>query len=40
MLPGLDKYDKFLADVRETPSSYNPDKLRSILDSFRDVLFR
>jgi hypothetical protein len=37
---GLDKYDKFLKEVQETPSSYNPDQLRAILDSFRDVLFR
>jgi hypothetical protein len=37
---GLDKYDKFLKEVQETPTSYNPDQLRAILDSFRDVLFR
>lgn len=37
---GLDKYDTFLREVQEEPSTYNPDKLRSILDSFRDVLFR
>lgn len=37
---GLDKYDQFLKEVQETPSSYNPDQLRAILDSFRDVLFR
>lgn len=37
---GLDKYDKFLKDVQESPSSYNPDQLKQILDSFRDVLFR
>ena len=36
---GLDRYDAAIADFRRSPSTYSPDKLRSVMDSFKTVLF-
>lgn len=36
---GLDKYDHFLSSSIDDPSVYNGEKLREIMDSFREVLF-
>lgn len=37
---GLDKYEAFLRDALAKPSSYSPETLREVMDSFRDILFR
>lgn len=36
---GLDRYDRFLSDSLDDPSVYSGQKLREIMDSFREVLF-
>ncbi|WVQ81972.1 hypothetical protein IAT38_004099 [Cryptococcus sp. DSM 104549] len=36
---GLEKYDKVLSEALANPSSYDPAKLRAVLDGFREVLF-
>ncbi|ODN92787.1 hypothetical protein L198_05582 [Cryptococcus wingfieldii CBS 7118] len=37
---GLDRYDAFLAAAQANPKSYDGVKLREVLDSFKEVLFR
>lgn len=36
---GLDQIEDFVQRCKETPSSYKPEELRAILDSFRDPLY-
>lgn len=36
---GLTKYDKYISEAKANPASYDAEKLREIMDGFREVLF-
>ncbi|WOO82507.1 uncharacterized protein LOC62_04G005992 [Vanrija pseudolonga] len=37
---GLDKYNNYIAEVKANPKIYDPEKIRDIMDTFADTLFK